>query len=203
MLYIKNNQKGATMMETLGVLAIVVILATSIMSLISNIWGTFKQNLVVNEARDLQQAITNAYKADGNYDSLFEGWSAENDKVAEQKLCNEKIAPFQMCSNGELYHRQNGRVWVWPVDHDKYRLSFKQLSKKTCISLAEVNWFLQKKPSIYQMIINPEEEGTGGFVVDLPQNAEEGAVNLYTFSAANAMEQCNRQDDNEIQLIFF
>ncbi|MCQ2741409.1 MAG: hypothetical protein MJ210_04770, partial [Alphaproteobacteria bacterium] len=188
------------MMETLGVLTIIVMLGTSVISLIGNIWGIFKQNMVVNEARDLQQAVSAAFKADGNYDRLFEGWSEMNDKVAEQRLCNEKIAPFQMCSNGELHHRQSGRVWVYPVGHDKYRLTFKQLPKKTCVALAEVNWFLQKKPDIYQMIINPENDGTGGFIVNLPQNAEEGAVNLYNFSVKDAMDHCTKQEGNEISI---
>lgn len=215
----KNNQKGATMTEMLGVLTIIILMSASALSLIGNIWGMFKQNMVVNEIRDLQQSLSKAYRAEGNYNKLFEGWSASNDKVAEGRVCNEKIAPFQMCANGELHHRQGGRVWLYPILRvigadgnvtyesridgtvDRYKLTVKQLPKKTCAAIATVNWFLNKKPDIFQMTII----GNGKTItLDLPQNtAADVTKTLYNFSTTDAMEYCNKSDGNEIQLTFF
>ena len=115
----KNNQSGATMIETLGVLTIVTMLGISAIKLIGNIFDIFKQNLVVNEVRDLQKAISGRYRFEGNYKELLENRTPEE---TAQFVCNEKMAPYQMCIDGLLYHRMGGQVWIMPIEN----LSFRQ-----------------------------------------------------------------------------
>ena len=211
MILTKNNQKGSTMMETLGVLGIFVMLGAGAISLIGNIWGLFKQNMVVNEVRDLQKAISESYKAEGNYYRLFHDknneWSSSNEEAASKPLCVEKIAPFQMCSDNKLRHRLGGKVFVSPVlseemDNcekcDKYMITFTQLSKKACVTLAQLNWFTQKKSDIFQMMINDE-------LFCLPGNSDTNCSedkNIYNFSIGDAMSACS-ESVNQIQWVFF
>ena len=220
MILTKNNQKGSTMMETLGVLSIFVMLGAGAISLIGNIWNLFKQSMVVNEARDLQKAISDSYRAEGNYYKLFHDkdneWSSSNEEAASKPLCVEKIAPFQMCSDNKLRHRLGGKVYVSPVLVDeesdncvkceKYMLTFTSLTKKACVALAQINWYTQKKSDIYQMRINYESEGEG-LVVCLPGNNDDSCSedkNIYNFSRNDAMGACNKSgNDNQIDWIFF
>ena len=203
-MFLKNDQKGRTMTEMLGVLTIVIMLGASIISLVGNIWGMFKQNLVVNEVRDLQKYISEAYKADGNYEKLFKDANTAADVA--QRLCNQKIAPFQVCAGDGLRHRQGGNIQISGVKNaknviDKFQMTLDNLPAKTCLAIAEINWFLQKRSEIYQMKINAGTDSE--LVVNLPQNTEGDAVNLYTFSIGDAMTHCNLGTENVIDLVFF
>ena len=208
MISVKNNQKGSTMMEALAVLAIFVMMGASAIALIASVWGIFRQNLVVNEARDLQKAISDSYKAEGTYERLLQDWADNNVdryKPAES-LCSEKIAPPQMCSNNKLRHRMGGEVFVSPVDsnNNKYMLTFMGLSKKACVALAEINWFTQKQTFLQQMRIN--FDGTTGTVVCLPGVGENcsSSLTLYNFSTGDAMNSCNKSNgENVVDWIFF
>ena len=223
MILTKKNQRGATMMETLGVLAIFVMLGAGAISLIGNIWDLFKQSMVVNEARDLQKAISDSYRAEGNYYKLFHDedneWSpsGSNVEAASKPLCVEKIAPFQMCSGNKLHHRLGGRVVVSPVIDgesqncekcEKYMLSFEGLTKRACVALAQINWYTQKKSDIFQMRINCNSEGCDhSTTICLPGNKDESCSedkNIYNFSRNDATAACNADGNkNQIDWIFF
>lgn len=204
----KNNQSGATMIETLGVLTIVTMLGISAIKLIGNIFDIFKQNLVVNEVRDLQKAISGRYRFEGNYKELLENRTPEE---TAQFVCNEKMAPYQMCIDGLLYHRMGGQVWIMPIenfdssgnaviDYSKYALTFWNLSDRTCINAAQINWYTQQKSDVYKMIIN---SGTvKELVVDLPYNQQEGAQ-LFPVAADLVMKACNTGGENTIEWVFF
>lgn len=133
----KNNQKGATMMEMMGVLTIIILLSVSAIQLIGSIFNMFRESLVANEVKDLQKAITDRYRFEGNYRRLFE----ENSDV-EAFLCESKMAPFQMCSDGDLFHRMGGEVSVvaWDDEYDKYSIIFYDMPKKACVRAGEINW---------------------------------------------------------------
>ncbi len=208
MIFIKSNQVGATMMEALGVLTILILLGISSIRLIGNIYNMFRQSLVVNEVRDLQKVISDRYKFEGNYKELFEGKTPEE---TAKFLCDEKMAPFQMCSDGLLYHRMGGKVWVMPVenvdsdgnsynDYSKYALSFWKMTDRTCLNAAQINWNTQQKSDVYKMIIN---SGTSKeLVVDLPYNKQDGSV-LFPVLPDQIIKACDNDDDNQIEWVFF
>lgn len=208
----KNNQKGATMMEMLGVLTIIIMLGISVIKLIGNIFDMFKQNLVVNEVRDLQKIISERYKFEGNYKGLLENKTPE-EVVAF--LCTSKMAPYQMCVNNRLYHRMGGEVWVMPVvnydgdgneltDYGKYALVFWGLSDRTCVNAAQINWYMQQKSDIYKMLINSGVAGKE-LSVDMPYNMSEGSK-IFPVNPADVMAACSNEDDddkNTIEWVFF
>ena len=208
----KNNQKGATMMEMLGVLTLIIMLGNSAIKLIGNIFDMFKQKLVVNEVRDLQKIISERYKFEGNYKGLLENRTPE--QVAEF-LCTSKMAPYQMCVNGRMYHRMGGEVWVMPVvnydgdgneltDYGKYALVFWGLSDRTCVNAAQINWYMQQKSDIFKMVINGDKADKR-LSVDMPYNMEEGSKN-FPVNPADVMAACSNEEDddkNTIEWVFF
>ena len=203
---IKKNQTGATMVEALGVLTIVSMLGVSVISLIGNIFDMFNQAVIVNQVRELQKSISDRYKFEGNYSMLFEGRDTE---AVASFLCEEKMAPFQMCQNGRLRHKGGGDVWIMPVivdeegtpDYGKYSMEFWGLSNKICVSIAQINWWTQKKSDIYKMVIN-YGQGNRQLVVNMPSVVEEGAEN-FPVSANSVIKACSNDDNNDIMWIFY
>lgn len=208
----KNNQKGATMLETLGVLTIVVILGVSSIKLIGSIFSMFKQSMVSNEIRDLQQAISGRYKFEGNYKEIFEGKNplTEQNKIAEF-LCNEKLVPNQMCGGDVLYHRMGGRVWILPEvkndgtletdNYDKYTVEFLGLTDRACLNIAQINWNTQKKTNIYSMIIN-ENNNAYKVKFTVPINIDGGSKG-FPASINDIMKSCSYDDNNSIRWVFY
>ena len=203
----KSNQTGATMLETLGVLTIVIMLGVSSIKLIGNIMAMFKQGMVVSEIQDLQKAITDRYKFEGSYKSLFEG---KNDEGVVQYLCNNKIAPFQMCSGNRMYHRMGGSVWVIPsgyyegenfiADYNKYAMTFWGLTDKTCLLAAQIDWNKQKKSSVFRMLINSDK--VNNLIVDVPYNKQVGSK-TFPASVSDITKACSNDNDNTIEWVFF
>ena len=212
----KNNQKGSTMMEALGVLTIYILLGAAGLGIVSNIWNLFKRNMAVNEARDIHKAISESYKTEGNYGKLFEGTSATAAENSAKNLCVEKIAPFQMCFGGSggdyaLRHRLGGSVQVVFADEDegaenpkynKYKLIFEGLSKKACMELAQINWFTQKGPNIYCMEFNDSKKACLSASSSCNTVSSPCSYSLYGFSTSNAAEVCS-EDSNTISWTFF
>lgn len=208
----KNNQKGATMMEMLGVLTIIIMLGVSAIKLIGNIFDMFKQNLVVNEVRDLQKVISERYKFEGNYKGLLENRTPEQ---VSAFLCTSKMAPYQMCSNGLLHHRMGGEVWVMPIvnydgdgneltDYSKYALVFWGLTDRTCVNAAQINWYMQQKSDIFKMVINGDKADKR-LSVDMPYNMEEGSK-IFPVNPSDVMRACSNGDEddkNKIEWVFF
>ena len=204
----KNNQSGATMMEALGVLTIIIMLGVSVIKLVGNIFSMFNQAVVVSQIKDLQKVISERYRFEGNYANLFEDRTPEE---VTAFLCDEKMAPFQMCNDGLLFHKSGGEVWIMPVenydeegepfnDYNKYAMTFWSLSDTTCINAAQINWYSQKKSDVYKMVINSGTDKE--LVVDVPYNIQEGSE-TFPVPAAEVFRACSNNDNNQIEWIFY
>lgn len=208
MVFMKKNQSGATMVEAIGFLTVVIMLGLSSIKLVGNLYGLFKQSLVVNEIKDLQKVISGRYKFEGNYKELLENKTPEETAAF---LCDKKMAPFQMCINGLLYNRAGGEVWVVPfeeIDEDgnsyknytKYKMIFSGLNDRACVEAAQINWYTQQKSDVYKMIINSESENN--LVVDLPYNQQD-ETKAFPVLPSDVMQACNEGDDNQIEWVLF
>ncbi|MBQ9236090.1 MAG: hypothetical protein IJ184_06480 [Alphaproteobacteria bacterium] len=205
------NQKGSSMVEMLGVLTIIGMVGMGAIKFIGGVHNVFIQNMVVNEARDLQKVISDRYRFEGNYNDLFDG---RNDPDAVAKfLCGEgdnkkRMAPYQMCSGDKMHHRGGGAVLVYPVSGDttKYTMVFEGLSDTACSSLAQVNWFTRQKSDVYQMVITDGKDQTT-FVANSPyvedETAEGIATGIFPVGASQALAACANGNNSKVQLTFF
>lgn len=206
------NQKGSSMVEMLGVLSIVGIVGLGILKIISSVQNMFTQNMVISEARDLQKYISDRYRFDGNYENLFKdrtcGENGGDDTVAAF-ICENKLAPFQMCSNGKLHHRGGGDVKICKfsisaneTDYSKYNMIFYGLSNTACASLAQVNWYTRQKSDVYLMVINGDSNDNATTIYSQFITGDHGD-NIFPVSTAKALSACNNENNNTIQLTFF
>ena len=108
----KTNQCGSTMIEAMAAIAIVGVLTVAGLKLAASLFDLFKQNMVVNEIRELQKNISARYSADGDYTALGE---ADLDQ-----LIKDKIIPNQMVADGKIFHSLSGEVSVGPSALEDY-----------------------------------------------------------------------------------
>lgn len=198
------NQVGSSMIEMLGVLSVAGMLGYGVLKIIGTVHEFFIKNMVVSEARDLQKKISERYSFEGVYDTtLFSGRTCEGDDTVAEYICQQKLAPDQMCSNGKLHHRGGGDVKICQSeddnDKDKYVMIFYELSKTTCVSLVQTDWYTRKKSYIYSMVVN----GANGTTIYSNYIAGDHEDNVFPVSAAKAMAICNNEDDNTVQMTFF
>lgn len=202
----KFNQFGSSMIEMLGVLTIITMLGISVIKLVGNIFDMFKQNLVISEIKEVQKLISDRYKFEGNYRTLFQGRTPEQ---VVAYLCNQKMVPYQMCVNGEMHHRMGGSVWVLPVemvegegiDYEKYALVFEDLSDKTCVEAAQINWYMQHKSEIFQMIVN-SNMADKRLAVEMPHKAQADS-RVFPVNVSDVMDACSTDGENTIEWVFY
>lgn len=191
MLKTESNQKGSSLIEVLGVISIVGILAISALKIITNIYELLKVSLATSEIKDLQKNISGVYNYSGDYEQLFLG-------DAYKTLCEtDKVAPNQMCvkkdSSYVLKHRLSGSVVLDKSDDSKgYTITFGNLSKKNCVKLSQIEWLDRKKISIYQIDINETE------VAHFPKKANKE----FPITATTSSVACNKKE-NSITWYFY
>ena len=176
----KNNEKGSSLLEVLAVLSVVSVLGISTLKLISNGYNTFKQSMAESEIKDLQKSITGVYNYSGNYNELF-------DNDVYKTLCEtDKSAPR---------HKLSGDVFIEKAeDLNSYTIKFDNLSKKNCVSFAQLNWLDRKKISIYRLDINDTD------VAYFPKKEDKG----FPIEISEIFKNCNKEDDkNSITWYFY
>ena len=191
----KNNQKGSSLIEILGVITIIALIGIAALKLVSNTYGLFKQSMATYEIKDLQNIITSNYAFSGVYDFDY-----NNDNVNDinKMLCEiDKIAPNHMClKSGDEYilrHRLNGYITIERTsDIRSYSIEFDNINKRGCISLSQIDWLDRKKVNIYQIDINNTP------VAYFPKRSNKG----FPVTSDVSINNCNK-DTNTIKWYFY
>ena len=177
--------------------------------LVGNIMSMFKQSLVVNEVRDIQQAISGRYSFEGDYNELFKVIETSDGSIEEDQikianfLCSEKMIPNQLCSGGMLRHRLGGDIWILRADDDKrYAVEFGGLTNKACLNVAQINWHNNKKSSIYSISINDYEGSENRLKVVLPINKTDD-TKVFPILLSDIMSACRNSEGNAIRWEFY
>ena len=191
MFFEKNNQKGASLVEVLGVLTIISLIGTATLKLVTNSYGLFKQSMVTSEITELQKIIS------GNY--CFSGEYEIDDTPANfyKKICEkDKTAPNQMClkSGGSyvLKHRLGGNVKIEKKENSGYSIEFENINRRACVSLSQIDWLQRRKTNIYQLDINNVA------VAYYPKKGNKS----FPLTVNNSITGCNK-DINTIKWYFY
>ncbi len=139
----KNQQKGATMIETLSVLSIIAVVAISLFSVIGKIYDRYKQSEVVDEIRTLQKNIKHRYAADYNFSEL-----SQND--AQTKLIEEKVVPGYMVLDNQVVHAYGSTVDFEGTENN-YSITFNNVSKQGCVELLMQDWVVSDMSDLIQI----------------------------------------------------
>lgn len=144
---IKNSQAGRTMIEVIGVLAIISTVTISIAKVVNSAHNRYLISRVTQQIGDLRRGISNRYVASGTYENI----------TAEEVIASN-AGPSDMFDkkNKKLLHAYNGDV-VLAGTKDTYLITFKHLPGQACIELALMNWQFGGNSDLYSIKINQTE----------------------------------------------
>ena len=137
-----KNQRGATMVEILGVLGVLGVLAGSVWKLVGSAWMRYRISNGASQIQSLQRNISRFYASKGNYNDL-----EEVDAVAT--LISEKVIPKNMCAGSDaIRHAFGGSVELANVVYSNemssastsYSITFKNLSNSVCMEMLQLKW---------------------------------------------------------------
>lgn len=137
---IKTEQTGRSMVEMLGVLAIIGVLSVGGISGYSKAMAKFKLTKVQDQLSMVIMNIRTAYATSPGYPGL------DNSIVATNKLVSQEMVVGSTSSNVKLIHGLGGEVQISAVDSldgiddGAFGISLAGLGKDACVSLASSDW---------------------------------------------------------------
>lgn len=146
------NERGSTMVEVLGVVAIIGTLAMGVWHLINDARYKYKLSVATLQIQGLAKNITRFYASEGNYDDL-------NTSGSVQKLSQSGVVPRSMQAGiGIIGHSFNGDVTLRGIG-ENFSITFKNLSEKVCMELATLAWQKTDKANLIFIKIGDDEYG--------------------------------------------
>ena len=139
------SQLGRTMIEVIGVLAILTAVSVAINKFINNMHDKFRISRITQQITDLRKNISNRYVANGDYSVI---------KV--QEMIDSKVIPSDMVDNGKVIHAYNSEV-TFDGSKDTYQVTFTQLPHHVCVELAVMNWNFGGSSELYRLKVNETE----------------------------------------------
>lgn len=153
----KTNQLGRSMIEMLGVLGIISVLATGIIALVAKVYDKYKQSTVTMQIRDLQKNIRMRYSPMVDYKKLTKEGSLAD-------LIKERVVPVNMVADGKVYHSYGGPV-LFAASEFTYSISFKAVKKEGCVDLLTLSWTVNDTSDLVELIAGNQKynwTGTSG-----------------------------------------
>ncbi len=141
----KCSEQGRTMIEVIGVLAILTAVSVAINKFINNMHDKFKISRITQQITDLRKNISNRYVANGDYTV-----------IKAQDMIEGKVIPSDMVDNGKVIHAYNAEV-SFNGARDTYQVTFPKLPHHVCVELAVMNWNFGGSSDLYRLKINETE----------------------------------------------
>lgn len=133
----KTNESGRTMMEMLGVLAIIGVLTTGAISSINFGMQSVRANMIFNLVEESAQAVRDVYSYDRTYHS-----DAGNMK---KRICPSETAGIlpDKCNNSgtnATIPTPYGTLEIKPDDESGFQIVVNNLPKNVCQRLLDQQW---------------------------------------------------------------
>ena len=145
----RSNQIGSSMIEALGVLSIVAILAVSSIKMIGGLFSQYKISSTASQIKELQKNITSRYDVWGEYNTFD-----------IDDLISEKVIPSDMIvDKNKIVHNFGGKVEIkkFPRNNLYYSIIFNDVPYESCVELATVNWIINQGSNLKTFSINKYE----------------------------------------------
>ncbi len=170
-------ESGYTLIESIGFIAVISMLAISIISLINNMLDKYRMSRVTQQIVELQKNIDFRFASSQNFKDL---------KV--KQMVKEKIVPGDMADGENLYHAYHGDVELKAVQQNSaYTITFKGLPYVPCLELAMVDWMTGYNSHLMHIKVNSKYFTW--------QGKSESALPM---DFANAQKACKHNQENVI-----
>lgn len=161
----KFNEKGRSMVEMLGVLAIIGVLSAAGLAGYSKAMAKHKMNQTINQmatiVSNIRTAFVNAHSNEKPYADLLGDKS-----IATAKVAQLNVFPPEMVINKttpDIRNVYKGQVWVEAVDEGaSFNIEFEDLPDEVAVALGTVDWGTTDASGLQEVLIAPAEEENGG-----------------------------------------
>ena len=139
------SECGRSMIEVIGVLAIIGVISVALAKTIMSVYDKYKISRVTQQITELKKNISNRYVANGDYSII---------DISE--MLTENIVPADMKNSGTVEHSFGGAVTIFG-DTDTYSVTFPRLTQQACVELALMNWVFSGDSDLFRLKINDTE----------------------------------------------
>ena len=198
---ILSNERGATLIEVMGVIAILGALVTGIWKLVNGAMYKYKLSEATVQIQSLAKNLSRFYAAIGNYDDLN-----ESDTIS--KLFENLVVPREMrVGSSTIKHSFFGDVTL-SGHGETFSIVFTKLPKNSCAELATLSWQKTDRTNLVSIKIGSDlYEWPGALNVSTGEEEEGVAAaekKVLPVSMGDAMASCSVSDGdlNNIEWTF-
>ncbi len=160
----KINEFGRSMVEMLGVIAIIGVLSAAGLYGYSKAMNKHKANTTINQmvtiVNNIRHVFVNVQTTEQPYSALV---GSKED--ATRKLIEMNVFPEEMIVDKNIPDVRNvykGQVWVEAVDDGKsFNVEFEDLPDGVAVALGTIDWGLSDEAGLQEVLIEPTEEQQG------------------------------------------
>lgn len=192
--FYKNEQSGRSMVEMLGVLAIIGVLSIGGISGYSKAMAKFRVNKTLDQISMLVMNIRSLYSANINYQGL-------TDKIAIQM----GIIPRDMLPSGKteasattIINAYQGQVKIGAGsiggENRSFFITYSGLTRDACVAIATADWGSQAGSGLQSIAIKAGEEATAG------EQIEEKEATLVDADMCGGADNCHTIDQLPVVL---
>ncbi len=187
----KSEQSGRSMVEMLGVLAIIGVLSVGGIAGYSKAMAKFKLSKVMDQVSMTVANVRTLYSGQPNYSGLTTTTAIQMGAIGAEMLNGKKTT-----SATEAYNAFNGQVFVEAAtDGRSFWVTFTGLGKEACVSLGSSDWGSGSGSGL----IGVGVEGTGSAAVtSLPASSGTTAAATLPLSLATAASGCSGSGDTNV-----
>ncbi|MBR3662563.1 MAG: hypothetical protein IKN67_04715 [Alphaproteobacteria bacterium] len=189
----QNTQSGRSMVEVMGYMVVVMLLAAGLGKIVAGAYGEYKFSKASLQLSDYAVAITKAAAIDATYEDVIQKINS-GDSEAKKLLPSS----YRVNSN-KVRHAFGGEVTVGTYDADKFYITFSGLEKDQCIELAMKDWINNRIVDLYTIKVNDD-------IWYWPiYHAGDNALPITYAKVAGTTDdngQCTDGDENSIMWVF-
>lgn len=193
----KTAQNGSSMVEMMGVIALIAILSISVIKLIGTATSRYKLNVVVEQIRELHKNISAYYSTKGAYPAFTD--------VVIKELIKEKVIPAGVVSGATTMHNtfrgeikldavnsiMQGNTATPVTDNIYFQVTFEGLTKGACVELGMMNWMFNGSSDLVNLKINDS-------IYQWPFGSKVAAASALPMDTSRAMTVCEDSNENKI-----
>ncbi len=187
----KSEQSGRSMVEMLGVLAIIGVLSVGGIAGYSKAMAKFKLSKVMDQVSMTVANVRTLYSGQPNYSGLTTETAIQMGAIGAEMLNGKKTT-----SATEAYNAFNGQVFVEAAgDGRSFWVTFTGLGKEACVSLGSSDWGSGSGSGL----IGVGVDGSGSAAVtSLPASSGTTAAATLPLSLATAASGCSGSGDTNV-----
>lgn len=187
----KSEQSGRSMVEMLGVLAIIGVLSVGGIAGYSKAMSKFKLSKVMDQVSMVVSNVRTLYSGQPNYSGLTTQVAIQMGAIGTEMLNGKKTT-----SATEAFNAFNGKVFVEAsTDGRSFWVTFTGLGKEACVALGSSDWGSGSGSGLIG--VGVDASGNAG-VTKLPTNSGTTADASLPLSLATAAKGCNGSGDTNV-----